>query len=455
MANIEKIISFCKRKGIIFSSSEIYGGLAGFYDYGPIGVEIINNLKKDWWESIVHSNPEIVGINGAIITHPKVWEASGHTKKFIDYITECKKCKHKFRADHLVEDALNVRAEGLNEVELDDLIKKNGLKCPKCGGGLGKVTKFNLMFQTTVGPGMGEKTYLRPETAQLIYLNFKNVLETSRKKLPFGIAQIGKAFRNEISPRNFIFRMREFEQMEMQYFVNKKNADKYFKEWENRRLKWYEKIGIKRGNLRIRKHEQGELAHYAKRAVDIEYKFDFGWKEIEGIHNRGDWDLSQHEKYSKKDLKYFDETTKERFIPWIIETSAGLDRTFLALLVDAYTEEEVNGEKRIVLKINPKLAAFKVAVFPLVNKNGLPEKAKDIYESLRSCFPTFYDLKGSIGRRYRRMDEIGTPFCVTIDHQTLEDNTVTLRDRDTMKQERVNIDGLKDAIYKSLYSQIL
>ena len=453
MVSIEKIISFCKRRGIVFPNSEIYGGLAGFYDYGPIGVEIINNIKNDWWETIVHANSEIVGINGTIITHPKVWEASGHVKKFVDYITSCKKCKSKFRADQLVEDILKIKTEGLNKIELNDLIKKNKLKCPKCGGELSEVTEFNLMFRTRVGPGEGETTYLRPETAQLIYLNFKNVLDTSRKKLPFGIAQIGKAFRNEISPRNFLFRMREFEQMEMQYFVRKKNADKFFNKWKNERKEWYTHLGIRKEHIHFREHNERELAHYAKKAVDIEYKFDFGWKEIEGIHNRGDWDLSQHEKFSNKDLKYFDESTKERFIPWVIETSAGLDRIFLALLADAYTEEKVNGEKRVLLKINPKLAAFKVAVFPLVNKDGLPEKAEDVYKLVRNYFPTaVYDKKGSIGRRYRRMDEIGTPLCITVDHQTLKDNTVTLRDRDTMKQKRVDINKLRDVVHKSLYS---
>lgn len=452
MVSMEKLISFCKRKGIIFSSSELYGGLAGFYDYGPIGVEMINNIKKDWWESVVHNNLNIVGINGAIITHPKVWEASGHIKKFVDYIVECKKCGHKFRADHLIEDTLKIDAEGFKKSEIEESIKKNNIRCPKCGGPLGDVTEFNLMFRTKVGPGEGEITYLRPETAQLIYLNFKNVLDTMRMKLPFGIAQIGKAFRNEISPRNFLFRMREFEQMEMQYFVRPENADKFFEQWKNERKDWYVHLGINKGNIHLRPHTKNELAHYAKNAEDIEYHFDFGWKEIEGIHNRGDWDLSRHEKYSNKDLKYFEESSKERFIPWVIETSAGLDRIFLALLADAYTEEEVNGESRVVLKINPRLAAFKVAVFPLVNKDKIPEKAKEVYNSLRRKFQTFYDTKGSIGRRYRRMDEIGTPFCITVDYQTLEDNTVTLRNRDSMKQERLSIGDIDKAINKSLYT---
>jgi len=300
------------------------------------------------------------------------------------------------------------------------------MKCPTCKSKLGKVSRFHLMFETQIGPGKGETAYLRPETAQLIYLNFKTIVDTARQKIPFGIAQIGKAFRNEISPRNFLFRMREFEQMEMQYFVNEKEANKYFKKWEKTRQEWYANLGVNKKKIRIREHDKNELAHYAKKAHDIEYNFDFGWKEIEGIHNRGDWDLSQHEKFSKKDLKYFDEEKKSKYLPWIIETSAGVDRAFLVFLSDAYTEEKVKGETRIVLKLDPKIAAFKAAIFPLLKKDGIPEKAKEIYEKVRCCFPTFYDSKGSIGKRYRRMDEIGTPFCITVDHQTLEDETVTV-----------------------------
>ena len=453
MVEIAKIASFCKRRGIVYPSSEIYGGIAGFYDYGPIGIEIINNIKKEWWKEIVHENTNIVGINGAVITHPKVWEASGHTKKFMDFIVECKKCKTKYRADYLVEEA-GIKVKELSAKSLNNLIEKNKIKCPKCKGELGEVREFNLMFKTKVGAGSGEDTYLRPETAQLIYLNFKNVIETSRQKIPFGIAQIGKAFRNEISPRNFLFRMREFEQMEMQFFVKKEDADKYFKEWESRRLKWYENIGIKKENIRIRKHEKGELAHYAKKAVDIEYKFDFGWKEIEGIHNRGNWDLSRHEKFSGKDLKYFDEETRSKYIPWVIETSAGLDRIFLTILVDAYHEEDVKGEKRVVLKLNPKIAAYKVAVFPLVNKGELPKKAREVFKIVKGYFPAFYDEKGSIGRRYRRMDEIGTCYSITCDHQTLRDNTITLRDRDSMKQIRVPIKDVVTVIYKLINNQV-
>ena len=442
----EKVVNLCKRRGFVFPSSEIYGGFAGFYDYGPVGVEVVNNIKREWWKAMVHENLNIVGIDGAIITHPKVWEASEHVSKFIDFLIECKKCKEKFRADHLIEDKLKIKTEGLNKKQLEDIIKKNKLKCTKCGKELGEVEEFNLMFKTKVGPGKGEITYLRPETAQLIYLNFKNIINTSRQKIPFGIAQIGKAFRNEISPRDFLFRIREFEQMEMQYFVKEKEADKFFKKWQEDRLNWFLNLGIKKNNIRIRKHIKKELAHYAKQAVDIEYKFDFGWKEIEGIHNRGDFDLSQHEKFSGKDLKYFDEERKNKFIPWIIETSAGVDRIFLAFLVDAYHEEKIKGEKRIVLKLHPKIAAYKVAVFPLVSKDNLPEKSREVYNLIKDSFPCFYDEKGSIGRRYRRMDEIGTPFCITIDHQTLKDDTVTIRDRDTTKQIRVKILDLKKIV---------
>lgn len=444
---MDELASFCKRRGLVYPNSEIYGGVAGFYDYGPIGVEIANNIKKEWWKAMVHDNRDIVGINGAIISHPKVWEASGHVGEFTDFLVSCEK-KHQFRADNLLEDVKKIKTEGMGEKELNENLKD--VKCPTCKAKLGKVSRYHLMFETYVGPGSKEPSYLRPETAQLIYLNFKNVLDTTRQKLPFGIAQIGKAFRNEISPRNFLFRMREFEQMEMQFFLKEKDAAKSFERWQKSRMDWYVSLGINKEKLRFREHAKTELAHYAKKAIDIEYNFDFGWKEIEGIHNRGDWDLSQHEKFSKQDLKYFEEETKERILPWIIETSAGLDRNFLVFISDAYHEEEVKGEKRIVLKLHPKIAAYKAAVFPLVNKDKLPEKAIEIYENIRRCFPTIYDDKGSIGRRYRRMDEIGTPFCITIDHQTLEDDTVTLRDRDSMEQKRVKISELSTLIFERL-----
>ncbi len=450
----EKVVNLCKRRGFVFPSSEIYGGFAGFYDYGPIGVEVINNIKKEWWRAIVQENLDVVGIEGSVITHPKVWEASGHTSEFTDYLVECKKCNESFRADHLIEDKLKKKVEGFKKKKLEKLIKENKIKCPKCKGELGEVKEFNLMFSTQIGSSSQEKSYLRPETAQLIYLNFKNVLDTSRQKIPFGIAQIGKAFRNEISPRDFLFRTREFGQMEMQFFVRKEDATKYFKKWQKARMDWYLNLGIKKENIRFREHDKKELAHYAKKAMDVEYKFDFGWKEIEGIHNRGDYDLSQHEKFSKKNLKYFDEENKEKFLPWVIETSAGLDRNFMALLMDAYKEEKIKGEKRVVLKLHPRIAAYKVAVFPLVGKDNLPEKAKEVHALVKDSFHCFYDEKGSIGRRYRRMDEIGTPFCVTIDHQTLEDDTVTIRDRDSTRQVRVKINKLLETLRKLISFEI-
>lgn len=452
MMDIESFVSFCKRRGFVYQNSEIYGGFAGFYDYGPIGVEILRNIKNEWWNSLIHQNEEIVGIEGTLITHPKVWKASGHTDEFIDYISECKKCGQSFRADHLILDKTGKKVEGMKSSDLNGLIKKENIKCPTCKGELKNSVEFNLMFKTQIGPGKGETSYLRPETAQLIYLNFKNILDTTRLKIPFGIAQIGKAFRNEISPRNFLFRMREFQQMEMQYFISEKDADKYFEKWKKYRLKWYKEIGINNKKIRTVEHTKEELAHYAKKAIDIEYKFDFGWKEIEGVHNRGDWDLKQHQKFSNQKLDYFDEKTKKRYIPWIIETSAGLDRIFLAVLMDSYKEETVKGRKRIVLKLHPKIAPYKAAVFPLVKKDGLPKKAKEIYKKIKECFPAFYDEKGSIGKMYRRMDEIGTCYCVTVDHQTLEDNTVTIRERDTMKQKRIDVENIIKEIYKNLYS---
>jgi glycyl-tRNA synthetase len=494
MVTITDIMSYCKRKGLVFPSSEIYGGFAGFYDYGPVGVEIVNNIKNEWWNSTVRSNENVVGINGTIIGHPKIWEASGHVANFVDYLVECKKCKQKFRADHLIEDILKIKTEGLKTKELGDIIKKEKIKCPSCKGELGSVAEFNLMFKTNVGPSGQEFAYLRPETAQTIFVDFKSVLDTTRQKLPFGIAQIGKAFRNEISPRNFLFRLREFEQMEMEFFVHpeKKNdcekfdsvkevkvnalttaaqekdgkvmpltigelvkaktiKSKWHAFWIGYRYKWFLDLGIKPHNLRIRQHVKTELSHYAADTWDIEYNYEFGWKELEGIADRTDFDLKQHAKVSGQDISYFDEETKERVIPHVAaEPSLGVDRAFLTFILDAYHEEEVKGEKRIVLKLNPRLAPFKAAIFPLVNKEGMDKKAKEIYETLQTKFATFYDDSGSIGRRYRRMDEIGTPFCITIDGQTMEDNTVTLRDRDSLKQVRIKTKELHERISKLL-----
>ena len=419
---MDKIVSLAKRRGFIFPGSEIYGGVGSTYDYGPLGVELKMNIKNSWWTSMTHRR-DVVGLDAAILMHPKVWEASGHVDGFTDPMIDCKQCKSRFREDDLSEKNI-----------------ESG-QCPKCGtkDSLTEARQFNLMFKTHVGPleDSSSIAYLRPETAQGIYVNFKNVLDTSRQKIPFGIAQIGKAFRNEITPGNFIFRTREFEQMEMQYFVHPDDDEKYFEIWKDERLKWYDELGINKAKLRLHEHSEDELAHYAKKAFDIEYEFPFGWKELEGIHNRTDFDLQRHIEHSGKKLDYFDEKNSERYVPYIIETSAGVDRTTLTCLIDAYEEEEVKGEKRVVLKFAPKIAPIKVGIFPLVNKDGLPEIAEKIAEDVSKNFAIFYDSKGAIGRRYRRMDEAGTPFGVTVDHQTLEDGSVTLRDRDSMIQERI------------------
>jgi len=441
---ITKIISLAKRRGFIFQSSEIYGGFASCYDFGPLGVEMKNNIKKLWWDEMTKYHDDIVGIDAAILMSPKVWQASGHlTAGFADELVECKSCHKRFRLDEL----------------------KDSKKCPECGGELTSPRKFNLMMKTFTGPVEDDvsQTYLRAETCQGIYVNFLNVLNSMRLKIPFGIAQIGKAFRNEITPKDFIFRIREFEQMEMQWFCNPKEADKFFKYWKKERIKWYLKLGIKKENLRAKETPQSDLAHYAKKAVDIEYKFPFGWREIEGIHNRGDWDLSNHSKYSKKDLKYFDEETKKRYFPYIIETSVGVERSLFAFLVDAYNE--VKGgrtkttrsvkEKEIVLKLNEKIAPVKIAVLPLIKNNPkIVKKAKEIYQLLKTHFVCQYDEVGSIGRRYRRQDEVGTVFCLTCDFQTLEDSSVTLRDRDSMAQVRVGIEKLSEILKKLFEGEI-
>ena len=413
---MDKLVSLCKRRGIVFQSSEIYGGINSCWDYGPVGVELKRNIKEFWWRSMVFWRDDIEGLDASIIMHPTVWKASGHVESFTDPMVDCKKCKRRFRAD---------------EIEGD--------RCPVCGGELTEARQFNLMFKTFMGPVEDEANtiYLRPETAQGIYVNFLNVQKASRQKIPFGIAQIGKAFRNEITPGNFIFRTREFEQMEMQYFVKPGTDEEFFEKWKATRMAWYSELGIRPEKLRFHQHGPDELAHYAKAAFDIEYEFPFGWKELEGIHNRTDFDLSRHQKFSGKDLTYFDDQTRERFIPYVIETSAGVDRTLLTVLTDAYREEEVKGETRVVLKMNPKIAPVKVAVFPLVKKDGMPEVAEKIAADLRKRYKIFYDVSGAIGRRYRRQDEIGTPYCVTVDSQTMEDHTVTVRERDSMLQERV------------------
>lgn len=426
---MDKLSSLAKRRGFIFQSSEIYGGLNACWDYGPMGVELKRNIKEFWWRSMTLLRDDIEGLDAAILMHPKVWETSGHVAHFTDPMVDCKRCKGRFRADEAVSG-----------------------RCPNCGGELTEARLFNLMFKTHIGPVEEEAAvvYLRPETAQGIYVNFLNVIGPSRQKVPFGIAQIGKAFRNEISPGNFIFRMREFEQMEMQFFVHPKEDEKWFEFWRQERMKWYFQLGIRQEKLRFHPHGPEELAHYAKAAFDVQYEFPFGWQELEGIHNRTDFDLSRHSKATGKELSYFDEATKERFIPYIIETSAGCDRTLLTVLIDGYYEEEVKGETRAVLRIAPHIAPFKAAIFPLVNRDGMPEVATKIYNDLRRKFKIFYDDKGAVGRRYRRMDEVGTPFCITVDSQTLQDETVTLRDRDTMQQTRHKISELEGILAKKV-----
>ena len=435
---MERIVSLCRRRGFIYPGSEIYGGLANCWDYGPLGSQLKKNVKDLWWRTVVQERDDMVGLDAAILMHPRTWEASGHVGNFSDPLVDCKKCKQRFRADQMEEAA----------------------KCPEGGQHeFTEVRQFNLMFQTQMGVVQDETSsvYLRPETAQGIFVNFKNVQTSSRKKLPFGIAQIGKSFRNEITPRRFTFRTREFEQMEIEYFVRPEEADASFKEWVDQRHKWYLDHGIKADNLRLRAHGADELAHYAKGCFDIEYMFPWGWSELEGIANRTDFDLSQHMKFSGKDLKYFDEETKEHVTPWVIEPSGGVDRAVLAFLVDSYDEDETvtaKGEKdtRVVLRLHPQLAPVQVAVLPLQkNKPELVELSQKLYKSLRLHFLADWDGTGQIGKRYRRYDEVGCPFCVTVDFDSLEDKAVTVRDRDSMSQERIPLDQVFDYLRKKIF----
>jgi glycyl-tRNA synthetase len=431
---MDKIVALCKRRGFIFQSSEIYGGLASTYDYGHYGVMLKSNVKAEWWRTVVQERDDVVALDAAILMHPTTWEASGHLEGFTDPLVQCLgQCKKRWREDHLREAA---EAEGRDPGE--------ELRCPECGGELTEPRQFNLMFETHMGPVQdeGSRVFLRPETAQGIFVNFKNALQFSRKKPPFGIAQIGKAFRNEITPGNFIFRTREFEQMEIEYFVPPQDAEEWHRHWLDERMRWYADLGIRPDHLQLREHGPDELSHYSKATSDVEYLFPMGWSELEGIANRGDFDLTQHMKYSREKLEYVDSATGERYVPHVIEPSAGADRATLAFMVDAYDEEEVEGRERVLLRLHPRLAPVKVAVLPLVNKDGQPEVAREIYEDLRRRMPAEYDSGGSIGKRYRRQDEIGTPWGVTVDHQTLEDRTVTLRDRDTLDQFRVPINDL-------------
>ena len=436
---IEKIVSLCKRRGFIFQSSDIYGGFAAVYDYGPLGIELKNSIAQLWWKEMTQAHENIVGLDSGILMHPRIWEASGHVGAFHDPLVDCRQCKARYRADELTE-----TPEEVNWQEL---------KCPKCGttGNLTDPRQFNLMFKTHAGPveESGAEAYLRPETAQGIYVNYQLVQGAMRLKVPFGIAQVGKAFRNEIVARNFIFRTREFEQMEMQYFVKPGTDDELLKEWKEKRFRFYpDMLGLDEAKIRYHQHGENELAHYAKEAWDIEYEFPFGWSEIEGIHNRTDFDLSRHQEFSGKNLAYFDQPNNERFLPYIIETSAGLNRMLLAVLADAYWEDEKND--RVVMRFHPRLAPVKAVICPLVKKDGLPEKAREIVDMLKPQFKVLYDQQGSIGKRYYRQDEAGTPFGITVDHQTTEDNTVTLRHRDTQQQDRLSIDQLLPAIQDNM-----
>jgi glycyl-tRNA synthetase len=435
---MDKIVALAKRRGFVFPSSEIYGGLGSTYDYGHYGVLLKQNVKDAWWRSMLLERDDIVALDSAILQHPRVWEASGHLAGFTDPLVDCKTCGQRFRADHL------------QDLQCPQKPSKPPGEGPNCD--LTEAREFNLMFETTVGPvkDSGSVAYLRPETAQGIFINFKNVLQFARKKPPFGIAQVGKSFRNEITPGNFIFRTREFEQMEMEFFVPPAEAPRWYEYWKDARRQWYEDLGLRPDHLRLREHEADELSHYSSGTADVEYLFPIGWSELEGIANRGDFDLTQHATFSNEKLEYFDSGTGERYVPHVIEPAAGADRAVLAFLVDAYDEDTVGGDQRTVLKLHPRLAPVKAAVLPVVRKDGLPEVSREVHGLLRGRMQTEYDEGGSIGKRYRRQDEIGTPFGVTIDHQTLEDRTVTVRDRDTLAQDRVAIDALADELQRRL-----
>ena len=456
---MDKLVSLCKRRGFIFPGSEIYGGVGSTYDYGPLGVLLLNNIKQEWWRSVVQERTDMVGLDAAILMNSKVWEASGHVAGFTDPLVDCKGCHKRFRADHLIEEAMGDAGEemaGMKEPTVD--IKD--LKCPKCGGEFTDIRHFNGMFKTNVGPveDAGSVAYLRPETAQGIFVNFKSVLDTARKKLPFGIAQIGKAFRNEITPGNFVFRTREFEQMEIEYFVKPGTDEEHFEYWKNWNMEWFKGLGISPDNLRFYEHPQEKLSHYSKRTVDVEYQYPWGWGELNGLANRTDFDLKQHTEHSGQDMTYFDPETNERYFPYVIEPTFGVTRTLLALLLEAYQQvdggrtetTDSNKEAETVLRLHPRLAPIKVAVLPLSKKEPLKEIAENLRYRLAKKWMVQYDESGSIGRRYRRQDEIGTPWCITVDFDTSEDNAVTVRDRDTMEQSRVKIDELEAWITERL-----
>ena len=434
---LDEVVALCKRRGFIFQSSEIYGGLASTYDYGHYGVLLKNNVKAEWWRAVVQERDDVVALDAAILMHPRTWEASGHLEGFTDPLVQCLgECKKRWREDELRKE------------QLGDEHAEGEIRCPQCGGELSEPRQFNLMFETFMGPVRDDaaKVYLRPETAQGIFVNFKNVLQFARKKPPFGIAQIGKAFRNEITPGNFIFRTREFEQMEIEYFVPPADAEEWHRRWMDDRMRWYTDLGIRPDHLRLREHGPDELSHYSAATSDVEYLFPMGWSELEGIANRTDYDLTRHAQFSGEKLEYYDQEKGEAYVPYVIEPSAGADRATLAFIVDAYDTDEIEGRRRTVLRLHPRLSPVKAAVLPLVSKAGMPGRAREIHEQVRRKVPAEYDEGGSIGRRYRRQDEIGTPWGITVDGQTMEDGTVTLRDRDTLEQERVPAEGLPDLL---------
>tara|TARA_B100000214_G_scaffold367063_2_gene336770 strand:- start:1463 stop:2923 length:1461 start_codon:yes stop_codon:yes gene_type:complete len=479
---LDVLTSLSKQRGFIFQSSEIYGGLGSTWDYGPLGVELKRNIKNYWWKSVVTARENVIGMDASILMHPKVWEASGHVDNFHDPLVDNKETKKRYRLDHLIEtqditiikelcNTLKLKAPekinekivqsivtSLNKVsqQSGEILTASGVIDPENNnvGDWTNMRQFNLMFKTFAGPveDSGSVVYLRPETAQGIFVNFINAQTTSRKKLPFGIGQIGKAFRNEITTGNFIFRTREFEQMEMEFFCKEDETSKWLDYWKQERLNWFKSLGISPEKLRLRAHGSDELAHYSSACYDIEYRFDFGWSELEGIADRGTYDLSKHMEHSNKKLTYFDQPNNEHITPAVVEASAGVDRAMLTVLADAFTTEEINGETRNVLKLSSKIAPVTVAVFPLMNKQGMPEIAQKIVDDLRSEFSSFYDAGGSIGKRYRRQDEAGTPFGITVDHDTIEDQTVTLRDRDTMEQKRISINQIQAALSESMNS---
>jgi len=448
-ADMDKMMSLSKRRGFMFQSSEIYGGLGSTWDYGPLGVELKRNVKEAWWRSVVTERDDMVGLDAAILMHPQVWVASGHVENFSDPLVECKECNSRFRQDHLLEETGIDPESPKAETALKDL------RCPNCGSELGPPRRFNLMFKTFMGPveDTANEVFLRPETAQGIFVNFKNVLDSTRKKLPFGIGQIGKSFRNEITPGNFTFRTREFEQMEVEFFVKPGSDEEWLDSWVKSRYQWYVGLGIRPENLRLRKHGDDELAHYAKACYDVEYRFPWGWGELEGIANRGDFDLRQHQEVSGQDMTYFDESEEgddRRYLPYVIEPSGGVDRATLAFWLDAYDAEPDGDNIRVVSHIHRDLAPVTVAALPLSRNDKLLPTARSVYDILRKHFKTQYDDSQAIGRRYRRQDEIGTPYCVTIDFDTIDDNQVTIRDRDTMHQARVPVSELVDTLKDKL-----